>query len=77
MSQLYSVQEPRSTSPSAETRHMLSSWSHTFHVWLNRRRLQQDLSELDDRLLDDVGLSRKDVLLKNPQAVLEAMSLRD
>jgi len=56
---------------------MLSSWSHTFHVWLNRRRLQQDLSELDDRLLDDVGLSRKDVLLKNPQAVLEAMSLRD
>lgn len=34
------------------------SWIHAVWRWLSRRRAYQDLSSLDDRLLDDVGISR-------------------
>jgi uncharacterized protein YjiS (DUF1127 family) len=39
-------------------------WFHAIGTWLGRRRLRQDLSDLDDRLLDDIGISREDALWK-------------
>jgi len=43
---------------------MLSNWTTMIGIWLNRRQGRQDLSELDDRLLEDVGISREDALWK-------------
>jgi uncharacterized protein YjiS (DUF1127 family) len=60
-----SVLEPRPASSGAKTgRHMLSSLAHTIEIWLRRQQGQQDLNSLDDRLLEDVGISREDVLWK-------------
>jgi uncharacterized protein YjiS (DUF1127 family) len=63
MSQSYSVREPvRAGSFVATVRAMLSSWTSTVAIWLDRRQGRQDLTELDDRLLDDVGISREDAV---------------
>ncbi len=65
MSQSYSIREPvRASSIVATGRHMLSNWTTMIGIWLNRRQGRQDLSELDDRLLEDVGISREDALWK-------------
>jgi uncharacterized protein YjiS (DUF1127 family) len=64
MSQL-SVLQPRRTSVGTGTgRHILSSWARTIEIWLTRQQGRQDLDALDDRLLDDIGISREDALLK-------------
>jgi uncharacterized protein YjiS (DUF1127 family) len=64
MSQSF-VQEPRrASSPAQTSQHILSNWSHAIEIWLNRRRGRQELSSLDDRLLDDIGISREDALWK-------------
>jgi uncharacterized protein YjiS (DUF1127 family) len=59
MSQSF-VQEPGPASPAAEIRHKPSSRRNTVLAWLNRRRGRQELSSLDDRLLNDVGISREE-----------------
>ncbi len=60
-----SVFEPRRASTSAGTgRYILSSWARTIEIWLIRQQGRQDLSLLDDRLLDDIGISREDALWK-------------
>jgi uncharacterized protein YjiS (DUF1127 family) len=41
---------------------ILSSWFRRMEIWLFRRHGWQDLSLLDDRLLEDVGISREEVL---------------
>jgi uncharacterized protein YjiS (DUF1127 family) len=38
---------------------VVKGWFHAIAAWLGRRRLRQDLSDLDDRLLDDVGIPRE------------------
>jgi uncharacterized protein YjiS (DUF1127 family) len=45
-------------------RRLLPSWIRMTVGWLDHRCLLQDLSALDDRLLDDVGISRDDALGK-------------
>ncbi|MDR7039606.1 MULTISPECIES: DUF1127 domain-containing protein [Methylobacterium] len=40
---------------------MLTAILRTFHLWRERRRADQELAALDDRLLEDIGLSRHDV----------------
>jgi len=62
MSQL-SVLELCSPSTGARSgRHMLSSLVRTIEIWLIRQQERQELSSLDDRLLDDIGMSRGDAL---------------
>jgi len=41
---------------------MLSSMVRTMEIWLIRQQERQELSSLDDRLLDDIGMSRGDAL---------------
>jgi uncharacterized protein YjiS (DUF1127 family) len=53
--------------PVAARRPQPSTLSRMLDNWLNRRRLRQDLSSLDDRLLEDVGISREDALWKAGQ----------
>lgn len=61
MSQSVSVREPvRAGSIVAAGRAMLSRWASILAIWLDRRQGRWDLSELDDRLLADVGISRED-----------------
>ena len=63
MSQSVSIKEPARAGPVvAACQAVLSSLAGTIVIWLNRRQGRRDLSELDDRLLADVGISRQDAL---------------
>ena len=63
MSQSYSIKQPvRAGSIVAAGQAALSSLAGMTIIWLNRHRSRRDLSELDDRLLADVGISREDAL---------------
>jgi uncharacterized protein YjiS (DUF1127 family) len=63
MSQSVSIREPvRAGSVVAAGQAVLSSLASGIAVWLNRQQGRRDLSELDDRLLADVGISREDAL---------------
>ena len=63
MSQSYSIKDPvRAGSIVAAGQAALSSLAGMTIIWLNRRQGRRDLSELDDRLLADVGISREDAL---------------
>ena len=63
MSQSYSIKEPvRAGSFVAAGQAVLTSLAGMTAIWLNRRQGRRDLSELDDRLLADVGISREDAL---------------
>ena len=63
MSQSYSLRAPVRAGPVvAAGQAVLSSLASMVVIWLNRRQGRRDLSELDDRLLADVGISREDAL---------------
>jgi uncharacterized protein YjiS (DUF1127 family) len=60
-----SVLEPRRATAGAWTgRIILSSWARIIEIRLIRQQRHQDLSALDDRMLDDIGISREDALWK-------------
>jgi uncharacterized protein YjiS (DUF1127 family) len=63
VSQSYFIPEgARAGAVAAGGRALLSRLAWIVVVWLHRRQGRRDLSELDDRLLADVGISRADAL---------------
>ena len=63
MSQSYSIRGPARAGPVvAAVQAVLSGLASGIAIWLDRRQGRQDLSDLDDRLLADVGISRADAL---------------
>ena len=64
MSQSFIVARPRPRSSVKTRLNVLSTWITAMETWQIRRRGWQDLSELDDHLLQDIGISREDALWK-------------
>ncbi|MEA2896804.1 MAG: hypothetical protein QOJ84_2419 [Bradyrhizobium sp.] len=62
MSQSYSIKEPVRAGPIVAAGQALSSLASMIAIWLNRQQGRRELSELDDRLLADVGISREDAV---------------
>jgi uncharacterized protein YjiS (DUF1127 family) len=54
--------------PGARARPKLSVlpiWFQRLDMWLTRRQGRKDISQLDDRMLEDVGISREDALWRS------------
>ena len=64
MSQSSVMEAPRASAAAPTGRNLLSTWVRSMETWLIRRQGWQDLNSLDDRLLEDIGVSREDVLGK-------------
>ena len=64
MSQSSVMEAPRAGAAARTGRNVLSTWVRSMETWLIRRQGWQDLNSLDDRLLEDIGVSREDVLGK-------------
>ncbi len=62
MSQSFIVARPRPPCSVKTGPNVLSSWIAAVESWLIRRQGWQDLSELDDHLLKDVGISQEEAL---------------
>ena len=52
---------PRHAHPEHRASGQFARLSRRVGHWLERRRIQQTLSSLDDRLLADIGLTREDI----------------
>jgi uncharacterized protein YjiS (DUF1127 family) len=62
MSQSHSIQTRcHRDSSAAPRRSPITGWIRAVSIWFSRRRSYQDLRSLDDRLLDDVGISPEEV----------------
>jgi len=61
MSQSSVMEAPRASAAARTAQNVLSTWVRSIETWLIRRQGRQDLNSLDDRLLEDIGVSREDV----------------
>jgi len=64
MSQSLVLEPRRARSRPTTGLHVEWGWTRALQIWLVRRKGWQDLSQLDDRMLEDVGISREEVLWK-------------
>jgi uncharacterized protein YjiS (DUF1127 family) len=62
MSQSSALESHRAHPRVGTGRRIWSGWVDTMASWLMRQQVRQDLSALDDRLLEDLGISREDAL---------------
>ena len=62
MSQSFVLEPRRARSRPATGLSVPWGWFRTLEIWLVRRQGWQDLSQLDDRMLEDVGISREEAL---------------
>jgi uncharacterized protein YjiS (DUF1127 family) len=62
MSRSSVLESHRAHSRAGTGRRIWSGWADTMASWLMRHQVRQDLSALDDRLLEDLGISREDAL---------------
>ena len=53
------IDAPSRSSGFGWTRKIPLAWLARTALWLERRHQNKQLAELDDRLLDDIGISRK------------------
>ena len=58
MSQTFIVARPRAGARTNQT--AVSGWIQRLDIWLTRRQGRKYLCQLDDRMLADIGISRRD-----------------
>jgi len=70
MSQTFIVARPR---PGATTnQNAVLGWIQRVDIWLTRWQGRKDLCQLDDRMLADIGISRRDAGISREDAFRNA-----
>jgi uncharacterized protein YjiS (DUF1127 family) len=72
MSQTFILARPRAGVRVSPNQNLLSRWIQRLDIWLTRRQGREDLRQLDDRMLADVGISRADAGISRQDALWRA-----
>jgi len=70
MSQTFIVARPRAGARTNQT--AVSGWIQRLDIWLTRRQGRKYLCQLDDRMLADIGISRRDAGISREDAFRRA-----